>query len=168
MISLCGASYFAPSGKATKTLLESTVAPCRFPRLNGAPIGVLPRNRLAVSATGGASAVSRFGSGLPPTVVRGYVFAWCLESTKEKRERIGSATESAAADSVREAVLSTDLPKKPLSKLAEKQFWQVCAFTPTRTAQAAAVREARRSSTAKPYIHFRLTSELICMSQRES
>ena len=36
----------------------NTVAPSRFPRLNGAPIGALPRNRLADSATGGASALS--------------------------------------------------------------------------------------------------------------
>jgi len=64
-ISRCGATLFARGGKEGKTPLEPTVAPCRFPRLNGAPIGVLPRNRLAVSAAGGASAVSLFGSRLP-------------------------------------------------------------------------------------------------------
>ena len=66
-VSPCGATFFAYGGKEGKTSLESTVAPCRFPRLNGAPIGVLPRNRLAASATGGASAVSLFGSRLPPS-----------------------------------------------------------------------------------------------------
>ena len=46
-----------------------------------------------------------------------------LKSAKEKRGRIGSASESAAAYPVLAEVLSTNLPKKPLNKLAEKQFW---------------------------------------------
>ncbi len=56
-----------------------TVAPSRFPRLNRAPIGALPRNRLAASATGGAAAVSsdksrekwgRVRSSLPPGAMK--------------------------------------------------------------------------------------------------
>jgi len=57
-VSRPGATFFAHGGKEGKTPLESTVAPSRLARLFSAPIGALPRNRLAASATGGASAVS--------------------------------------------------------------------------------------------------------------
>jgi len=55
----------AAAKKAKRRLIPpSRLADSRA--LFGAPIGALPRNRLAASATGGASAVSLFGSSLPP------------------------------------------------------------------------------------------------------
>ncbi|MBQ1805324.1 MAG: hypothetical protein II010_05420, partial [Oscillospiraceae bacterium] len=63
----------------------------------------------------------------------------------EKSRRNDTATESAAAHTAREGMPSTDLPKKLLNRLGWKRFIQVCASTPARNAQAAAVREADRS-----------------------
>jgi hypothetical protein len=82
--------------------------------------------------------------------------------------RIDSATEFAAADLALKEVLSTNLPKTPLNKFAKEFLCQVSASTSSRKARATAVREARRSSTAKLNIYFHIIPELLRMSQRES
>ena len=75
--------------------------------------------------------------------------------------RIGSATESAAAHPVLAEVLSTNLPKKPLNQLAEKQFWQACAsaFSP---------RSMSGSGTRSTPIRRRQDSTVLCVRTKTS
>jgi len=83
-VSASGPSYFAPSGKVTKTL-------------PGAPADGRAREKIDTQF-------------------------WNRQ--RAMQGRIGSATESAAADLVLEIVLSTNLSEIPLNQLIQKFFYK--------------------------------------------